>query len=227
MSFLFKASILILLISHECISQEPVSVLSSRWYRTVTPAPKPTTTAAGPSRPITADDKYFTRTARAARTDNPMDPYENSMDGRSAAIDKAVQESRAHQPDDVVGYTYVAEFRNETGKSIAVIFWEYEFTEISNRANVSRRQFLCGAKLKNGERKEYSAFSLLGPSDALDVNSLAKPTDKLFEEVALINRIELADGSILQRDTWKYSDVKKAVERATSTPWGKETCRAL
>ncbi len=227
MSFLLKASILVLLISHNGFSQDPVSVLSSRWYRTITPPPKPTTTAAGPSRPITADEKNFSRTARAQRTDNPMDPYENSMDGRSAALEKAVQESRAPQADEVVGYTYVAEFRNDSGKSIAIIFWEYQFTEIANPANVIRRQFLCGGKLKNGERKEFSAFTLLGPSDALDVNSLAKTTDKLFEEIAQINRIELTDGSILQRPTWKYADVKKAVERATSTPWGKEACRAL
>jgi hypothetical protein len=142
-------------------------------------------------------------------------------------MDRAVQQSRAPQPDDVVGYTYVAEMRNDTGQSVEIIFWEYRFTELANTANVVRRQFLCGVKLKNGERKELSVFSLLGPSDVLDLKSLAKSSDKPFDERVQINRIEFADGNVLQRNDWKYSDVKAAVERATSTPWGNEICRPL
>ena len=178
-------------------------------------------------KPVNPDEKNFQRKAREQRTDNPRDPYEDSIDGRSAAIDRAVQESRTPKADDVMGYTYVAEVRNDSGQTVEVIFWEYAFTEIARPTNVIRRQFLCGAKLKNGERKELSVFSLLGPSDALDVESLAKSTGKLFDEKVRVNRVELADGNILQRNDWKYADLKKAVERATSTPWGNEMCRAL
>ncbi|MEO8042552.1 MAG: hypothetical protein ABI646_08085 [Acidobacteriota bacterium] len=210
-----------------CFSQEPVPVLSSRWFRTVRPAAKPNVTASGPVKPVNPDEKFFQRKAREQRTDNPRDPYEDSIEGRSAAMDKAVQESRAPQPDDVNGYTYVADIRNDSGMTVDIIFWEYRFTEIANKANVVRRQFLCGVKLKHAERRELSVFSLLGPSDALDLKSLAKSTEKLFEEHVQINRIELADGNILQRNDWKYSDVKAAVERATSAPWGNEVCRAL
>jgi hypothetical protein len=142
-------------------------------------------------------------------------------------MDKAIRESRTPKADDLNGYRYVAEVRNDTGKAIAVIFWEYVFTEIARPANTVRRQFLCGIKLKDGDKRELSAFSLLGPSDAIDAESLAKSTGKLFDERVLVNRIELADGSVLQRHNWKYADVKAAVERATSTPWGIETCRAL
>jgi hypothetical protein len=72
-----------------------------------------------------------------------------------------------------------------------------------------------------------SVYSTLGPSDVLTVESLAKADEKIFEERVQINRIELSDGNILQRADWKYSDVKKQVERVTSTPWGNEICRAL
>lgn len=227
MSFLLRTTILILFIAPTCFSQEPVPVLSSRWFRTVRAAPKPNVTASGPAKPVNPDEKFFQRKAREQRTDNPRDPYEDSIEGRSAAMDKAVQESRAPQPDDVAGYTYVADVRNDSGMSVEVIYWEYRFTEIANPANVVRRQFLCGIKLKPGERKELSAFSLLGPSDALDLKSLAKATEKLFDEHVQVNSIELANGNILQRTDWKYSDVKAGVERATSTPWGKDVCRAL
>ena len=227
MRVLFKASMLALLISSYSFSQEPVSVLSSRWSRTVKPAAKPNVPASGPVKPVNPDEKFFQRKAREQRTDNPRDPYEDSIEGRSAAIDKAVQESRAPQPDDVTGYTYVVEVKNDSGSSVEVIFWEYQFTEIAHPTNVVRRQFLCGVKLKNGERKELSAFSLLGPSDSLSVESLAKSKEKILDEKVIVNRIELSDGNVLQRNNWKYSDVKPAVERATATPWENGTCRAL
>jgi len=227
MHVLLKTSILVLLIAPFCFSQEPVPILNSRWHRTIRQAPKPNIVAGGPVKPVNPDEKNFQRKAREQRTDNPRDPYEDSIEGRSAAMDRAVQQSRIPQPDDVAGYTYVAEVRNDSGSTVEIIFWEYRFTEIANPVNVVRRQFLCGVKLKNGERKELSSFSLLAPSDVLDLKSLEKSKDKLFDEKVRVNRIEFADGNVLQRNDWKYADVKPAVERATSTPWGNEMCRAL
>ena len=208
-------------------SQDPVTVLTSRWSRTTKHAVKADVPASGPARPVNPDDKFFQRKAREQRTDNPRDPYDDSIEGRSAAMDRAVQQSRTKQPEDVPGYTYLIEVRNDTGQHVDIIFWEYSFTEIARPQNVIRRQFLCAAKMKNGEKKDLSVFSTLGPSDALSVESLAKPNEKLFDEKVRINRIELADGNVLQRNDWKYSDLKKEVERVTSIPWGNEICRAL
>ena len=156
-----------------------------------------------------------------------MTPEEGTIDARSAAIEKAVQESRTPKGEKVVGYSYTATVRNDSGKTVKVIFWEYRFTEIARPTNVVRRQFLCSVNLKKGDKMELSTFSLLGPSDTIDAESLAKSTDKLFEEKVRINRIELSDDSILQRNDWKYEDVGAAIKRAASTPWGKEICRAL
>lgn len=228
MKVLLKASILVLLFSTFSIAQDdPMPVLRSSWERATQRAQKPVLAPQGPAKPIIAENKYFQRKAREQRTDNPMDPYEASIEGRSAAMDRAVQESRAPQPDDVSGYHYVAEIRNDTGKTVDVVFWEYRFTEIARPTNVVRRQFLCGTKLKNGEKRELSAFSLLGPSDVIDAESLAQKTGKLFEESVIINRIEFSDGAIIQRHGWKLQDVKAGVERATSTPWGREICRGI
>ena len=227
MSFISRTLLLIILTSSYSFAQDPVTILGSRWYRTNKPAPKTEIQPTVPARPVNVDDKYFQRKAREARTDNPRDPYEDSIEGRSAAMERSVAQSRAPQPDDVMGYTYVAEVRNDTGQPVHIIFWEYQFTEIAHPQNVVRRQFLCGVKIKDAEKKALSVFSTLGPSDVLTVESLAKPDQKLFEERVQINRIELSDGNVLQRDNWKYSDVKKDVDRATSTPWGNEICRAL
>jgi hypothetical protein len=227
MSILFKASILVLLVSPYALSQDPMPVVSSSWQRTTQKAQQPTATGQIPARGLTNDDKYFQRKAREGRTDITIDPTETTVDARSAAMERAVQESRVSKADDVTGYSYVAEVRNDSGKTVEVIFWEYRFAEIARPSNVVRRQFLCGTKLKKGEKRQLPAFSLLGPSDAIGVESLAKPAEKLFNEEVLVNRIEFSDGSILQRADWKFADVKASVERITSAPWGKEICRGL
>ena len=227
MNRLFKILVPILLLSPYCFSQDPMPILSSSWQRITQKSQTPDVAATGPARAVLPDDKYFQRKAREQRTDNPMNPDQDSMDARSAAIDKAVQESRTPKSETVSGYTYNVQVRNDTGKTVEVIFWEYSFKELARPENVVRRQFLCGVNLKNGEKKDLSVFSLLGPSDVIDTESLAGSRDKLFNEEVRVNRIELSDGSILQRLDWKYKDVQQAIKRATSTPWGKEICRAL
>jgi hypothetical protein len=202
-------------------------VLSSSWQPTTQKAIKTQGTTTLPARAMTADDKYFQRKAREARTDNPLDPNQDSVDARSAAMEKAAQETRAPKLDDVKGYVYKATVRNDSGKTAKIVFWEYRFVEVAKPANVGRRQFLCAVDLKNGDKKELSVFSTLAPSETIDTESLARSPSDLFQEKAIVNRIEFSDGKVLQRGGWKYEDVQKAVERATSTPWGNETCRSL
>ncbi|MEO7658722.1 MAG: hypothetical protein ABIV48_03825 [Pyrinomonadaceae bacterium] len=227
MKVLLRTTIVILLLSSHYFSQEPVSVLRSRWFRTVRQAPETKLPSISSAKPVNPNEKHFQRKAREQRTDNPRDPYDDSIEGRSAALDRAVQQSRTPHADDAEGYSYEVEVRNDTGQTVRVIFWEYRFVEIARPENEVRRQFLCGVKLNNSEKKELSAFTLRAPSDVLYVASLAKPPNKLFHEKVLVNRIELSDGNILQRNDWKYEDVKAAVEAVTSTPWGTDVCRAL
>ena len=142
-------------------------------------------------------------------------------------MEKMAQEARAPKVDEVTGYAYRANFKNAGDKAINVIFWEYRFTELANPANVVRRQFLCSINLKPGDKQALSVFSMLGPSDVLATESLAKTTEKIFDEKVIVNRIEYADGTLRQRGNWKYDTYQKAIERVTSTPWGKETCRGF
>lgn len=227
MGSLIKASIVVLFFVSWSVSQEPVSIISAKWQRTTIQAPDPDTTPVGPVTPVSTDMKNFQRKAREQRTDNPMDPTQESMEARSLAMDRAVRESRAPKADDQKGYSYSAEVRNDTGATVAILFWEYTFTEIAKPSNVVHRQFLCPVNMKNGEKKTLTAFSLMGPSDVIAIDSLSKNSEKLFDEKFQVNRIELSDGTIIQRDNWKFKDVQAAVERAVSKPWGNEVCRAL
>ena len=226
-STVVKVSLLLLFVSPFCFSQEPITIISSTWQRTTQKGeviePQMTTLA----RAMIDENKNFRRNAREQQSPGAQDPNEMTVDGRSAAIDKINREARSAKTDDVIGYTYTANVRNDSGKTVAVIYWEYRFVELANPSNVVRRQFLCSVKLKNGASKELPAFSTLGPSEVIDAASLAKSTGKLFDEKVIVNRIEFSDDSVLQRDGWKLHDVNDAVKRATATPWGKEICRAL
>lgn len=222
--------ILILLIAPACFAQNEdslVTILNSSWQRARQAAKKTDNEAVRPVRMMTQENKYYQRSARDQQTKGAIDPNEYTVDGRSAALEKNVQEARSAKPDDAIGYAYLANVKNESDRTVEVVFWEYRFTELANPLNVVRRQFLCTANLKPGEKMELSAFSLLGPSDVISAESLAKTEGRLFDEKVLINRVEFKDGAILQRREWKMAEVKKAVERATSTAWGKEICRGI
>jgi hypothetical protein len=204
-----------------------VTVIDHRWERVRVSGQKIDNYSAAPVRALTANDKYYQRASRENQPKGVTDPNEYTVDGRSAALEKNVQEARSVKTDDVNAFRYVANFRNESDRKVEIIFWEYRFTEFANPKNVIRRQFLCASKMKPGEKLELSAISLFGPSEVISADSLKDPDQKLFDEKILLNRIEFADGAILQRRDWKMAEVKASVEKATSAPWGKEVCKML
>jgi hypothetical protein len=172
-------------------------------------------------------NKNFERNRRANDPVGVRDPNGDTLDGRSAALEKSVQEARAAKPKEVDGFAYRVKIQNASKKVIEVVFWEYQFKETANPANVARRQFLCGVNIKPDKEKELQAFSVSGPSDVISVGSLANKPENLFEEKVVINRVEYADGSIWQRKDWNFAEVKSGIARAIGTPWGAEMCRGL
>jgi hypothetical protein len=155
------------------------------------------------------------------------DPNADTVEGRSAALEKSVQEARSPKSTPVDGFLYQVKLRNANTKAIEVLFWEYQFVERSNPSNVVSRQFLCGVNIKPDKEKELKVFSTHSPSNLISVGSLTDKSGNLFEEKVLINRVEYTDGSIWQRKEWNYADVKQAIARALETPWGLEMCRSL
>ena len=208
-----------------------ITVLGFKWSRLHEAAkqPDPAQNApATPAREMIPANKNF---ARNARINDPMgakDPNEDTIDGRSAALEKIVQESRLPKAQAVDNYTYVAKIQNASSKAIEILFWEYEFIEQANPANITRRQFLCGVNIKPSKEKELQAFSLNGPSEVVSAGSLANASDKLFEEKVVINRVEYTDGSVWQRKDWNAAEIKLTYQRAIATPWNPgEMCRGL
>jgi hypothetical protein len=185
------------------------------------------TTSVTPAAAMIPDNKNFQRNVRANAPAGVRDPNADTIDGRSAALEKSVQEARAPKPKDVDGFAYRAKVQNASKKIVEIVFWEYQFKEASNPATVTRRQFLCGVNIKPDKEKELQGFSLSGPSDVISVGSLANKSGNPFQEKVVINRVEYSDGSIWQRKDWNFGEVRLTFERAIATPWGAEMCRGL
>ena len=66
-----------------------------------------------------------------------------------------------------------------------------------------------------------------GPSDVVDVKTLADKREKPVVEKVLINRIEYADGSIWQRKSWGLAEVKASYERVLREQWLPGMCKSL
>src|SRR5215813_6124187 len=97
----------------------PVSVLSSKWITVRQAGKQQEAPNVSPPPEMTAANKSA---ARAARVNNPLipDPNEQTIDGRSAAIDKAVQQARSNTPRPVNGFEYQARIQNAVNKNIEI-----------------------------------------------------------------------------------------------------------
>jgi len=228
----FSAQMAILIFGSFCFTQEQtdesiLSVLDSKWERVRVAGQKIDNNAVAPVRGLSPSDKYYQRASRENQPKGVPDPSEQTTDGRAAALERSVQEARTAKTDDVNGFRYSVTFRNNSDRKIEVLFWEYRFKEFANPSNVIRRQFLCAVKAKPGEKFDLSATSTLGPSEMISADSLKDPSAKLFDEKILLNRVEFADGAILQRRDWKMAEVKASVEKVIAAPWGKDLCKML
>jgi hypothetical protein len=204
----------------------PVNVVSAKWTKTRQKVEKTDAGGSTPAAALTSADKNFARERRVNDPAGVRDPNADTLDARSAAMDKAVRAART-PPVEVEGYDYRVKVQNATQKAVEVLYWEYQFEETANPSNLTRRQFLCGVQIKGGKEKELQAFGGSGPAGVVSAESLANKAANPFAERVRINRVEYADGSIWQRKDWNYGEVRDSIRRAVSTPWGAEMCRAL
>jgi len=202
-----------------------VAVLSFKWTR-IRKTEQKAPDGVIPAREMIADNKTYQRNARVNQAVGQRDPNEDTVDGRSAAIEKIVQEARTPPPKSVDTFSYEARIQNGSKKTIDVVFWEYQFIDQKSPLSPTRRQFLCGGGIKPGKEKDLQASSLSGPSDVVSVETLGNGSGKHSLEMVLINRLEYADGSIWERKGWKFSEISRTLKLALATPWT-EACRAL
>lgn len=205
----------------------PLEVNSFKWSRARRTIDTPPAEGNAPARAMIPQNRNFARNARINDPQGVRDPNQDTLDGRSEALEKNVAASRAPQSKDVDGFAYRIKIRNATPKMVEIVFWEYQFHDPANPNLVARRQFLCGVSIGAGKGKELEGFSHSGPSDVINVKTLADNAAKPFKENVLINRVEYSDGSIWQRKTWNIAEVKESYERVLREQWVPGMCKSL
>ena len=203
----------------------PLSVANFKWSRARRKVDTPVVEGDSPARAMIPQNRNFARNSRINDPQGVRDPNQDTLDGRSAAIDKSVAESRAAKTEPQDGYAYHIKVQNPTTKVVEIVFWEYQFQDPANPDLVARRQFLCGVNIPAGKGKDLEGFSLSGPSEVVNVKTLNSGSS--FKEDVLINRVEYSDGSIWQRKAWNLAEVKGSYERVLREPWLPGMCKGL
>jgi hypothetical protein len=205
----------------------PMTVSSFKWTRARQKVEVPEAEGNAPARAMIPQNRNFARNARVNDPQGVRDPNQDTLDGRSAAMEKSVAESRAPRSKTMDGYAYRIKVQNESAKLAEIVFWEYRFVDPKNPELMARRQFLCGVSIAAGKGKDLEGFSLSGPSDVINVKTLEDNKAHPFKEDVLINRVEYSDGSIWQRKGWNLGEVKASYERVLREQWVPGTCKGL
>src|SRR5678816_4234242 len=144
---LFVPLLLALLIPQQTSTSNTssVEVVSYKW----TPARRTVENAEAngivpPASAMIPQNKNFARNVRMNEPAGVRDPNADTVDGRSAELEKAVQQSRAPKTKTVDGFSYRAKVRNTAEKGIEILFWEYQFFDPLAPETLTRHQFLCG-----------------------------------------------------------------------------------
>ena len=207
------------------LTNSPLTVTSYKWTRARRTIEAPEAEGNAPQRAMIPQNRIFARTARVNDPAGSRDPNSDTIDGRSAALEKSVAESRSAKPKPMDGYAYHIKVQNTIKKVVETVFWEYQFQDPAKADLVARRQFVCAVDMPEGKSKELEGFSLSGPSDVVDVNTLN--SGAAFKETVVINRIEYTDGTIWQRKAWNLAEVKGSYERVLREPWPPGVCKGL
>jgi hypothetical protein len=205
----------------------PLDVTSFKWSRARRTVENPDIQGIPPARAMIPQNRNFARNARINDPQGVRDPNQDTLDGRSAAMEKNVAESRVTKAKDMDGYAYRIKVRNDDKRVIDVVSWEYQFQDPANPQFIARRQFLCGVSIPGGKNRELEGFSLSGPSDVVNVKTLGDNAKNPFKETVAINRIEYSDGSIWQRENWSLAEVKASYERVLREQWSPGMCKGL
>jgi hypothetical protein len=203
----------------------PLEVVSQKWSTTRRVFEKNAADSVSPAQAMIPQNKNFSRNARINDPAGVRDPNQDTLDGRSAAIDKNVKDSKTSQPKATDGFAYKIKVQNTGKKAVEIVFWEYQFADPANLDQTARRQFLCGVNIGQQKTKELEGFSLSGPSDVINVSTLSN--GNAFKEKVVINRVEYSDGTIWQRKDWHLSEVQRSYERVLREPWVPGTCKGL
>ena len=202
-----------------------IEVLEFKWTKRRQPPEKLEPGIPQPAAMVNPATRAYERSTRINQPRGERDPTADTLEARSAEIEKNVQEARGPKPVD--GFAYKVKVKNGSTRVADVVFWEYQFVDPASPGTLTRRQFLCSVRIEPGKSKDIQAFSLLGPGNVVSATGPAVSSANSMQENAVINRVEFVDGAIWRRRDWNFAEIKQTYQRAVAAPWGKEMCRTL
>jgi hypothetical protein len=137
----------------------PMSVSSFKGSRARSKVEVQAPDATVPARAVIPQNKNFARNARINDPAGVRDPNADTLDGRSAAMEKSVQEWRTPKAESRDGFAYRIKVQNRSAKVVEIVFWEYQFHDPANPTLVARRQFLCGVNIRPEKETALEGFS--------------------------------------------------------------------
>ena len=116
---------------------------------------------------------------------------------RDARADAAnIQAVRRNALPPRYGFIYKATLRNDAGKAIKAVDWDYVFTDAATGEELGRRQFTSEEQIGPGRKKELSFFVPSPPTRRISAHALdRRERDGLAERVEVM-RILYEDGSV-------------------------------
>ena len=201
-------------IQDETANDSPITVLSFKWFKSQQVTVGDSAAAGGFPSDSSADvvpARADLERRKISQTAAVRDPSSDAIDKRSAELERMTEKSGAPK-HSTSGYSYQAKILNKSTRTVQTVFWTFQFTEIADRANISRRQFVCRAGIKPDKGKVLEIFSRNGPTSVVSVGTLKKNEKDAFEGAVIINRVEYEDGSVWQRTGWNFDEVKRTMK---------------
>lgn len=195
-----------------------LSVISFRWSRYVKALNEEPNVGGGvmPSRQKQIEDRE-----KAMIKDNYGDLL------RSQALRKVERDATRSSVASGSVFLYEAKVHNSGTKTIKNVFWEYQIIETANPTNLTSRQFFCGLNIKANNSRDLQALTLAAPmTNVISVRTLGG-SKKLFEERAIVNRIEYTDNTLWQRDGWTFPNPSAAILPTLKRDPREPVCRGL
>jgi hypothetical protein len=112
--------------------------------------------------------------------------------------DEAMARARQTAPPDD-GYRYKVKVKNNGGKTVKSVDWDYLFIDPLNGREVARHQFTSDDTIKPGKSKDLEVLYLIAPVKTISAAMLKKKEPMPFQEQVVLMRILYSDGSVWQR----------------------------
>lgn len=93
-------------------------------------------------------------------------------------------------------YAYKLTVRNDGGKTIREIDWDYVFLSAATGKELSRRQFTSTERVRPGKRKELTILTTEEPTLRVGVSELGKGEAGGLAERVVVLRVLYEDGSV-------------------------------